>query len=578
MTDFDPDAYLAKIQPKVQEDVPFDPDAYLAKIQAQQPAPAPAVGPTATTTATTPDASRVELLGQSKQRLRAQLAGDAADAFGYSALRGLTPGIDRFRGLGATIGEHLGATPQTPADPNASQQERADYLDKEAMATRDHPVASLAGGIVGGVPLSVALSPIGAGHRFAQAAGQGGLAGGLNTTSDNPLDIAKGVAGGAGSALAVEGTVGTGLRAAFRGAPKREENALIRDVMESDAGRATPTTGAKLARDIDDVRDVLKTNSEVAHAVKLPAEEARPIIKTQVEAARAGQPERYEVVDRALKRNPLTVTRLLSKLVDAEKDLPAADLPLVKRALLGMRDSIREDFAPRWSGNATWQGERVPISAQQLREWVSSAQATAERSMGGINGTNAFKVPQRVSQIANGILEERLDKAVGAGAKDAVEGIRESDRQVSALLNIDRALEDRGKKELARSVGLSGRLGQQSRSQELAAASGLAATGHLGPAIAVASAGPLKRALSAGARTINDSALAPLERLAQAGTPWATFVRQAAEQGVPQATARSVFDRVSAKPYVPTPIAPAATPLAPARTDADYSTSVDTGL
>lgn len=532
--------------------------ARIAEAQAaQQPTPAPEPKDDyATTTATTPAEARKEQHAEAVRQIRSGDTADAADAALYGIARGGTLGFsDRLYGLGAKIGDVLGGG----NDPNAYQTGRTDYLENEDIAAKDHPIAHFAGEVAGGALPGIAASPLKFAGRFGNPAVLGAAAGAGNTRSDKPLDILTGAGIGAGTGLAAEGALGTVARAAIRKAPVRQENAVVRDIMESDAGRATPTTGAKLARDIDDVRSVLREDQDLSRAMRQPATDARKVVSAKVQEARVGQDTRYAEVDQALKKNPLTVTQLLSKLAKAEEDVPDKRLSLVKKGLKSLRDSIREDFAPRWSGDVTWNGQRTPLTTEQLRSWVSSVQATAEAAMGGINGTNAYKVPTDLAKIANGILEERLDLAASKGAGEAVKAIRESDRKTSALLNIDRALEDRERKELAQSVGLNKRMGSAIAHT---AAPALALSGHVAPAAAVAAQGTIKKMAGATAREINDRLLAPLQRAAEAGASWAEVSRMAAESGMPQSVARAVYERKQASAGIP----------------AGYKTSTDTGL
>lgn len=511
------------------------------------------------TTATTPSARAREILDSRRP--------GAIGALGYGLARGGTLGaVDRLVGLGTKIGDAAAATDQIPADPDAYQKGRGEYLAGERRASVAHPGAYVAGQLAGGLVPGIATSGLGAGAltRFIPAVAGGAAAGALNTTQDALVPMLKGGGEGALLGAATEGVAGSLGRNLFRKSPTRQENAVIRDVMQSEAGRATPTTGRKLALDFEDVRDVLRNDRGLSDAMSEPAAKARPIVQDRLQIARAGQAERYADLEKNLK-SPLTVTSLLQRIVDAENDLPAKDLPLVKPALLKLRDSIREDFAPRWAGTATWQGQRTPITTAQLREWVSSAQGVAERAMGGINGTNAYEVPHRVAQIANGILESRLDEAAGNGAAATVAAVRESDRKVAALLGIDRALKDRGLKETMQAVGLQRSL-EQSRQQEAnAAGAALMASGHPGPAAAVVASNPAKRALFAGSRFVNDQLLAPVQRSAANGSQLAQTARLAGEQAAPQSAARAMMANATSAPYRPVL----------ARTD--YRTSTATG-
>lgn len=505
----------------------------------------------ATTTATTPRELRAENKQAGRESMQAGLFEDAAKSVAYGVARGGTLGlVDRAVGLGTDIGERMGATEQTPADPNAYRQGRREYLEGERPAAANHPGLYLGGEVGGGMIPGVAASPLRFAGRFGNPALLGAAAGVGNTTSDEPLRMMLGAGAGAAGGALGEATVGTLLRRMIRGAPERQTNAVLRDAVESDAGRANPTEVKRLVRDIHDVRNVVETDADLAAAMRLPGAEAAPIIEQRAAAARAGQPQRYAEVDRALAKEPLTVTQLLQKVVDAEKRLPRNFLTPGKMALLKVRDALRDDLVPHWTGQNSWKGEHVELSAEQLREWVTTIQATAEQAMGSINGTNAYKVPQAVAKVCNDILEERLDKAASKGAQAAVEGIRESDRRFSAIQRLAEVVDTRAFKELGQSIGLSRRISDQNTRLAVPA---LLASGHFLPAAAVAARGPAMRALDRGARFVNDRALAPLQNAAVAGNPNAQLVRQGIESFAPQSMLRAGADSLlSSPPAMPT--------------------------
>lgn len=525
-------------------------------------APTPAVttpkNDYATTTATTPEQ------GAAERQRKASEAADTASSFeslGYGAARGATLGaVDRLVGLGTAIGERAAeASGAARTTEHPYERARLDYLTGEQKAAEAHPVLNVVGDVIGGsipaaitggVGLASRLPEAGklvqTSARVADAATLGGVAGALNTREDDAATMATGAAKGAALGVGAEATLGTAARNAIRGAPAREENASLRDVMESEAGRVTATTAKKTARDIDDVRDILKNDPEMRAANREPADKAAAFAQTRASELGAPQPERYAIVDKTLESDPLTATSLLKKLVDKERSLPDKNLPLMKKALLAVRDSIRNDFAPKWAGQDTWTGERVPISMQQLRGWVTSVQGTADAAMGTINGTSAAVVPGEIAKLCNEILEERLDRAASAGGdvvKGVVADIRESDRQVSAYLALKRAAEDRKWRELSQSIGYTKRAADVQQAQANMAAGGLAVSGNVPAALAVAGAGPAKRVAREAARTINDRMLAPLQRAVQAGSTWAEVARMSAELGVPSGIARTLYER-----------------------------------
>jgi hypothetical protein len=533
-----------------------------------------------TTVATSPQHS-IEL--KEKDAKEREATGAMIPSAAYGAARGISlGGVDRIVGAMTALGEHAaaggapsfpvapddGGKPRTyarftdipgqrftaeqiagatatplPASPHPYMEGRKEYLAEEDKARKLAPISHFLGEAVAAAPATI-VAPESLVGRLAVSGGLGAVSGALNTREDNVGKMLKNAGVGAAFGTVAEGTVGTLARKAIRGSAKREIDQTVRDVMESEAGRATATTGKKLAKDVEDIRDMLKQNPDAREAVRGPAKDALPVIKAKADAAYDGQLDRYKVIDNTVK--PITVTQLLGKIVAAEKDVPENRLPLVKKGLKALRDSLREDFAPKWSGQAAWNGQKQDITTDQLRKWVSSVQGTAEAAMGGINGTNAAKVPADIAKIANKILEDRLDAAAAKGGKyvaKTVAEIRESDRQVSAWLGVKRALEDRNIKELAQNAGLSTRLGHAGSQNANSVGLALAAEGHPVAGATVAAKGVISRGANVAGRAINNRILVPLQEAAERGATLAELTRFALESGIPQGVVRALFEQ-----------------------------------
>jgi hypothetical protein len=521
----------------------------------------------AISTATTPQERGQEAKKVGKEAFRAERESDTAGAVGYGLARGASLGaVDRLVGLGTAIGETMASTDQNPADPKAYEKGRMSYLQDEEETARGNRIAYGIGSVGGSIAPSIALSPLSLashlpkakpiaqlGARMFDSGVQGGIAGALNTESDDPLEMAKGGAKGFALGAGTQATLGELARKTIRGAPKREIDKSLREVVESDAGVITSTQRQKLHRDIKDVRDVLGNDKDLREAMRLPAEQALEKIKPRVDASTAGQADRYTRVDTKLDaKSPYTLGQVIKDLEDQDELIGNANLELVTDSMKRLRASALNYFAPRWAkrtGQAV--GPDMRITTSQLRDLVSSAQGTAEATMGSINGTNAAKVPGEVSKLANQVLENRLDKAAAAGLVDDVAAIRESDRLTSAYLGLKKALEQRGVKESLQDVGLSTKLKNAGGAMEDSAAAGLAFTGNIPAAVALKARRPIVEGAQSTMRAINDKILAPIQRAAEAGKTWAEVSRIAAEVGAPQGLARYAFDRYSQKPYKP---------------------------
>jgi hypothetical protein len=612
---FDPDAFLRGESAKIKED--FDPEAFLREgLPKQEETPTsgseqstkPQVGPslpvdgrsdTRTTTATNPAEGAAERL---RAAIEQKARENAGPALAFGAARGASLGaVDRLAGLGTLIGEHLAATDQNPARPGAYTEGRREYLEPEDKARKASPGSYMLGGVAGGVPLAVA-APQSLLGRLAVSGGMGAAAGALNTREDDAKKMLANAGVGAALGAATEGTVGTVARKVIRNAPEREMKRTVAGIMESEAGRNAAGTGRELARNGKNVKAVLEDNPDARIVMRGEAEKALPVTEKKLAEAYAGQPERYAVIDQTLK--PMTVTQILGKIVQAEKDksIPLKQLELVKDGLKSLRDSIRKTMAPRWGGSESWDGKRLEVSTQQLREWVTSVQGAASPAFRGLHPSETTEAKAVLAKLANNILEERLDAAAAKGGRDVadvVNKIREADKKVSAWKTIQGALEERGLRETAQGMGISTRMAKAGEDAEMAAAAGLAAEGHIKPAMAIAGKSLLSRTVRGAAHGINDRVLAPLQQAAARGEaldtlkqmaldPSATLAsisRAAAEFGFPQSIARALFERSQKrKPIVvpqiprtiqgaqPAPQTPTTEPAWPR----DYATSTRT--
>lgn len=484
---------------------------------------------------------------------------DTATSAGYGVARGITAGfVDRLGGVGAALGEKAAATEQNPANPNAYSDYRSDYLEDEDKAVEGNKLANFAGNVGGAAILTAAASPLSLARIAAAKEGlragtataarvfdagiMGAAHGAGNTRQDDAWEITKGAAFGGAVGIASDFLVGKLVRDTIRGAPKREVDRSIAEAVKSDTGWATKTARKQLASDIDDVRDVMDKRPDLRDAMRLTANKAEPVIDKHLADATVGKAEAYREANKALGKS-YTATKLLIDLMKMKNELPVKDLDLSSRAMTAMMDNLRNNIIPTWKGTPgiPWKGEKVNVSLEQLREWVSSIQGTAEGAMGQINGTTAAIIPGKMAGMANSILEKRLDAAAALGAKDAVASIRESDRVVSALLRLKKNVEQRGVDEVLAGAGI-GKVANASNNMENAAAAALAGTGNIGAAAAVKASRPIFKSAREATRWFHDNAIVPLQKAAEAGKPWAEVSRFALENGVPQPLARTVFE------------------------------------
>ena len=496
-----------------------------------------------TSTATTPAGARRQ--GARREFEKLHNAG-LASSIGYGLARGGTLGmVDRAVGAGTKLGEMAGATDQNPANPNAGQEARSDYLRGEAAAKEAHPAAHFLGELGGGMVPTLATSGL---NRFAQAGTLGAAFGAGNTRSNEPTKLLTGAALGAAGGLAAEGTLGWLFRKGTRGAPEREDKAFMREMTRTDAGEGASAMLARNKEELVRERDHLmewRKDPEVREAARMTKGKGIPVINAKINTYAQENANLYGVLDHAaVTGDPKTRAGLMTseRLASA---LEAAKNNVGKEAALrldGIKNDLLDHIVPRM-----WGGEQV-IPTSRLREWLSSVGESAARVPGSLNGTNASKTAKEAEAQAYRIVNEYLDSI---GGPDVVKQIRANNEKMSGLLTIRNAMVAKSKKEVLESMGLSQVAEQQTRKLELGAALAAMASGHPAAAVAMAGRPYAQGAVKRGAEAANRYILDPLERTARAGAPGFAGAQQAAQlgrasiEGIPQVMGRTIASPAS---------------------------------
>ena len=492
-------------------------------------------------------------------------AKEAAPAFGYGALRGATLGAsDRLVGLGASAGDWLASTVNgLQRGAGVADQARDEFLRDEDKATEGHGVAKLIGeGLGGAIPaiasggisrfapvaaavptLAESLAPV-VMSPAAKMAAQGFTAGALNTRSPDISDQFRAGLTGAALGAGVNAAAERVISPLIAKATSREARGLIEAIVrnEETGASASPTAKKLLIPKIAAAVKELRHDPILADAARTDASRASRIVNAKISEASQDRPQFYADLDAT--ESPLTVADLHKVVNAATKE---AKNPSEEAALDAFGKEIDSHWIPKWRE----QGLLIPqvnkpigVSSLGVRDWVSEAQEGAANTIGQINESLAKQRQDALKRVASEMWQDHLDKAAEK-VPDTVKAIRAYDARYSALASMRKVFDERAVKESSGSMGTAATIGKAGEGIGTGIA-GAYAVEHPWSALAgYASMQAAKRA-PAAARFVNDKMLVPLqEALAQGGGKmgWATFSKLAAEKGLPQGLAKSVYDR-----------------------------------
>ncbi len=477
-------------------------------------------------------------------------SGLAAGAYGVA--RGVTLGaIDRLVGIGTDLGETLGAAfnGTAPANPNAYQQGREEWLKKEDAAKKDHPwmhlggeflggiVPTIATGGVGGAPLTVGKTVIP--KAVTSVAAPGFVAGAMSERSDNPKEQAKsGIYGAAGGTVLGE-VAAPAVGKLIGKAQERMGKALLRDVVTSEGGAASTSSSAKrLVEKKAGVLDELKSDPELAKLTRGNTEQA--IERADRTLAKISEP-RFEYYQKMDGVAPLGLDEIN---VGLNRAIREAKNPMQKAVAEAALEDFNTFYFPKWKKAGSLikrPGKPAAVSGEAAREWVTQSQEPAARVLGSIQETEHKKLKDYMADAVVDTWRGHLDQVAKVDPK-LVANIREYDKRASSLMAIKETLGQRLLRENRDYVGTVQRGRRAIEKLGLSGAAALAAIGRTREAMALTSAYAAERGLPVATRAINDRMLVPLADAIASGKPWAEVVKNAAEIGVPADMARTLFD------------------------------------
>jgi hypothetical protein len=495
-----------------------------------------------------------------------------APAFAYGAARGATLGaVDRLVGIGTQAGEAVGAAlpwgggEAAPKDTEAGSKARQRYLAGEDKASQGHGIAKIMGEVAGGAIPAIAMRGARAAAPWAtlgiptmreglaatlaspaaKMAGQGAVAGAMNERSDNLDEQAKaglwGAALGAGMQTLSDAQLSKIITGANDRMGKGLRSAIVRN--EETGAAADRTAQRHLQPVVKAATDELRTDPILAEAARTDAARAGRIVESKLDQVSELKHPAYAELD--AKVPTITFSSLEKVIREAAKPENASDAT-EKRAFEGMHKELTDFWLPKWQGQGRLipqEGKPMGVASEGVRAWLTKAQRAAANTLGQINESDAKAYKDAMKAVASQVWHKHLDAAEEL-APAAVAQIRQHDSRVSALLSMEKIFKQRADKE---SGGAMGGLAAAGKIGEKLGMAGMAATAWHSPGMALSGLAAIGASHYGPrtARAFNDAVLVPLQKAAERGTSWGEFARMATEKGLPQSTARALYDRIS---------------------------------
>ena len=465
---------------------------------------------------------KVEPEGPSRLESRAQgFTQGGSLGFVDEAQAALDTGVSKIPGL-RTLAEksrsffarHLPASEHLPVDnPDLTYTERRDFLRQKAKgAQAAHPGDYIGGELAGGLLPVLATGGTSAptlGKAIGSAVFTGAKFGAANALGSSEADLTKGEFGNAAVDTLKGGAAGAALGVPFaiaghaagkfvKGASDSIRKFVLKDIVGDEAGASTPTARKNLARDAEDIADLVTKDRpletvlrKASYQGKRHINEALDMVNNRLETASAPREQLYTGLDQALDKGGVESGDFVDFLKKAIKDRKksgkgydageARELQKIVDRIEGAEDwGYRPTLEPKSQqivDNLTKQrlaaiergenparydtaienikaeappGEPVfdrktIVPSEKLRDIVTDAQKTAFEGEGSINGTERYNRAREVARVP----EQYLDKLLGKAARkvpDIVRGIDEHDTAVSALLRVKNVLQQRALK------------------------------------------------------------------------------------------------------------------------------------
>ena len=526
---------------------------------------APTTTERSATTATTPAEGKKERRAAELGKTRDYLTTDRAKAAGLAAARGLTVGlVDRAVGEGTQIGEDVyrmthgqEVTPTREAEASA----RGEYLRKDAQARKDYPIMYPAVELGAGVIPAMAIPAGKAGQLGASLAERGtvrglaakaatspevmipaqnAVAGAANQPSNEPRELFSNAAGGALAGKALGAVADKTIGKALRGSTGKEARGLVQDILRNEKTdiSASATARKRFYEKADAAMQEVRADKPLEAAVRNgEAESAANMARSRLQVISEPRAGFYNELDSL---QMLGIDQIDAAIRKAARTATGAK----KTALETMQKKLETDWMPKWKEEGrlvTRDGKPLGVKGEGVREWLTESQNQADLVIGGLEEGPRKKVTDALEDVAHDVWQGHLNK-VAKQAPELVQNIRTYDRRASGLLALETIMKQRQRKDYEGVLGFS-KKAEATADKVLTtlAATGVAAGRPIESLLGIGSWYALKQAPNA-ARAINDKIIAPIQRAAMAGKPWAEVLAAASDQGVPQAMARTAYD------------------------------------
>jgi hypothetical protein len=431
------------------------------------------------------------------------LGNGASFGFGPAIGGGIDTLISKIPGVRSAAAKIANQPSLENPDIPYSERRKA-YADALDEARAAHPIVSAAGDIIGGTPGALmlpeakAVQALGPGMRAAVAGAQFGGIQGVGEAISHGKNLEETLAEARKGALVggiTGGVLGKLAGKLVEGAPKAAKDWVVKDIAGETKGASTPTARKNLARDAEDVGNLLAEDKELDRAIdharhgdKDSLTAAQATVKAKLAKVSEPRSDLYAEADASLPGGGVRAGDVIRSLKTAISDRLKTGLGHEGGEARELQKIVdRLESAEDWGAETTFkldpktEGDVQTLSAvrsnvrdpakiaeidqqisalkatgkpvvthnpdkivplEQLRDLVTDAQNTAFQVEGGINGTVAFRKAKEVANVVRDVLDEHLERAATV-TPETVEAIKEMNWRISALKNIENVIEQR---------------------------------------------------------------------------------------------------------------------------------------
>lgn len=487
------------------------------------------------------------------------------ESLGRGAAQGASLGFaDELAGVGSAIGDWLGRkvgggieTGQSMGDVYREGRDESRAAYKAAQTA--HPYV-YGGGEIGGAIASGLIPGAGAGKLgltgAKAAAGLGALEGAVQSVGASEAEGAKELLGDAVRGGVLGGALGGVAHAAFgryaNSAVKRHAEHIADEVL----GNAPSAFKKRFASIQQLAPDVFDNDPALRKAVNSASDEGLEAVNSRLTQYTGTTQPRYNAIDTVSKPDTIGDVR---RVFDAE--IYRAEREAGKKKWANILEKVRDDATDAWSKDIPGLAQMSPVARQAaieakavptygMRKWVTNLLTEADETMGTIAETERWKLKDRLHDLADDVLKQRLSRAAAQSpqATPIVQSLARDNRTIAVLAKAKDALQARVNKDITGPKSLTRTLGQYAPWLAGAAMAGdSVVSGGLalgaGKA-AIWGAGKLNKAAT--------TALSRLEKRVVAGDVSAADIMRALQMGVPLSAVQAVLPGTS-RPKPPQP-------------------------